>query len=252
MFQRDPNNILPNSISSVLVSLDLHTLLFIRIHYPHHILSHKMSAAIRMPDMSGHVIDNGRYKLVESLGSGAYGVVYSAVDLGPCEALRDPSCDAPPNVAIKVLMKDGMNATAKMRVRREVLAHSMMSNHPNVITMRDAFDDKDYVYIILDYCPGGDLFTQVTDYKRYFRQDELLKSVFLQILDAVQACHRKRVYHRDLKPENILTTADGSKAWITDFGLATSNVFSETFHCGSSYYMSPGKHFTIIFLTSSS
>ena len=116
-----------------------------------------------------------------------------------------------------------------------------MSDHPNVVRMHEAFEDKDYVYMVLDYCPGGDLFGKICEEKIYYRNDDLVKKVFLQLLEAVHACHRKRIFHRDLKPENILVNEDGSEVYISDFGLATTNQVSETFGCGSSYYMSPGK-----------
>ena len=144
-------------------------------------------------------------------------------------------------VAIKVLRKEGLSPSAAKRVRREVSAHRKMSDHPNVVSMLDAFEDREYVYIVLDYCPGGDLFGKIVDEARYFRNDELAKSVFLQVLDAVEACHLKGIYHRDLKPENILVSEDGAKVYLSDFGLATGNQVSETFGCGSSYYMSPGE-----------
>ena len=192
-----------------------------------------------MPDMSGRVVGNGQYQLIQMLGSGSYGVVYRAIDLA--WSYSPSSSRISPKIAIKVLHKEALSPSAIKRVRREVSAHREMSDHPNVVSMHDAFEDKENIYIVLDYCPGGDLFGKVVDEKLYFRKDELAKSAFLQILDVVEACHRRRVYHRDLKPENILVSQDGSKVYLTDFGLATCNQVSETFACGSSYYMSPGK-----------
>lgn len=197
-----------------------------------------MFAHSNMPDLSGRIINNGRYQLIRPLGSGAYGVVYRALDL----AFATPSSSkTSPRLAIKVLRKEGLSSSAARRVRREVSAHRKMSRHPNVVSMHGAFEDADCVYIVLDYCPGGDLFGKIVDEKMYFGKDELVKSVFFQILDAVETCHRKLIFHRDLKPENILASQDGTKIYLTDFGLATGNQVSETFGCGSSYYMSPGK-----------
>lgn len=96
------------------------------------------------------------------------------------------------------------------------------------------------MYIVLDYCPGGDLFSRISDDKMFFGNDDLTKSVFLKILDAVAYCHQKRVFHRDLKPENILCSKDASQVFVTDFGLCTSGRVSTTWGCGSGPYMSPG------------
>ncbi|KIP05659.1 hypothetical protein PHLGIDRAFT_42614, partial [Phlebiopsis gigantea 11061_1 CR5-6] len=188
-------------------------------------------------DLSARIVNDGRYQLIQPLGSGTYGVVYKALDLA--FSLSSISSKTSPWLAIKVLCKEDMSSSAARRVRREVAFHHTMSRHPNVVSMHDAFEDADYVYIVLDYCPGGDLFGKVVDEKLYFGRDALTKSVFIQILDAVEGCHQKRIYHRDLKPENILVNSDGTKIYLSDFGLSTKTQVSEEFGCGSSYYMSP-------------
>ena len=81
--------------------------------------------------------------------------------------------------------------------------------------------DSKHVYVVLNLCDGGDLFSAITERNLYFGNDALIKSVFLQILDAVHHCHSKGVYHRDLKPENILLTSDEPRVVkIADFGMA--------------------------------
>lgn len=75
----------------------------------------------------------------------------------------------------------------------------------------------------------------------YIGKDEMVRSVFVKILDAVHACHERKVFHRDLKPENILCNTDGSEVYIADFGLGTQQMFSYSFGCGTSAYLSPGE-----------
>lgn len=193
-----------------------------------------------MPDFTGRVVNNGQYQLVKVLGSGAYGVVYKAIDIK-----SSSTSSAPSQFAIKVLNKAAMNKRTRFNVRREIALHRVMSDHPNVVNMHEAFEDRDYVYIVLDYCPGGDLFGKICEEKLYYKKDDLVKKLFLQLLDAVHACHRKRIFHRDLKPENILVNEDGTEVYLSDFGLSTTNQVSETFGCGSSYYMSPGKFYLL-------
>ncbi|GJE86684.1 serine/threonine protein kinase-like protein [Phanerochaete sordida] len=192
-----------------------------------------------MPDFTGRVIQNGRYQLKKLLGSGTYGVVYGAIDLTTRYSPVSHSPRTPRRYAIKVLRKDTLSSSAAQRVRREVAAHRRMTDHPNVVTLHDSFEDKEFVYIVLNFCPGGDLFGKIVDEKRFFRNDAATKSVFLQILDAVEACHAREIYHRDLKPENILSSEDGTEVYLSDFGLASGSKVGTTFGCGSSFYMSP-------------
>jgi serine/threonine protein kinase len=100
----------------------------------------------------------------------------------------------------------------------------------------------------MDYCEDGDLFTQILHQRRYLGQDELVKHVFLQLLDAVEYSHSLGIYHRDLKPENVLCFDGGLRLAITDFGLATTDAFSEEFRTGSAYHMSPGMQIPLISL----
>lgn len=99
---------------------------------------------------------------------------------------------------------------------------------------------------MLSYCSDGDLFSQITEKSTYLGNDALIKDVFLQIVEAVEYCHRLGIYHRDLKPENILCDQGGRRVVLADFGLATAEKTSGDFGCGSTFYMSPGMLFSIL------
>lgn len=170
----------------------------------------------------------GTLLLTGILSVGAYGVVYTARDINT-------------NIvyAVKALNKIGLGSRQRKFQRREIELHHMVSNHPNVVSMAKIMDAPDCTYVVIEYCPEGDLFTNITEHGRYVGNDELAKSVFLQILDAVQYCHSMGIYHRDLKPENILVTDQGMTVKLADFGLATTEYFNSDFGCGSVFYMSP-------------
>lgn len=107
-----------------------------------------------------------------------------------------------------------------------------------MVTLRRIVQTPAVVYVVLDYVPSGDLFGMITEQHRYLGNDRLISSVFLQLLDAVDHCHRLGVYHRDLKPENILVASEGRSLLLADFGLATGEIDSHDFGCGSTFYVS--------------
>ncbi|KAF7355417.1 Serine/threonine protein kinase [Mycena sanguinolenta] len=189
-----------------------------------------------LPDFLGETIDGGRLKLVQRLGSGAYGIVYKALDT------TSPSY-SPVFYAVKCLKKYPVGEKeAVFQVGCFVSLfklHKMVSGHANILTMHRHFSDGKHIFVVLDYCAGGDLFLAITDKRLFYRNDALVKQAFVQILDAVQYCHDRHVFHRDLKPENILYDAEGNNIWLADFGLSTQAGSCGDYGLGSPFYMSP-------------
>ncbi|OJJ39187.1 hypothetical protein ASPWEDRAFT_169046 [Aspergillus wentii DTO 134E9] len=178
-------------------------------------------------DRLGLLLAN-RLELTSILGVGAYGVVYTAVDIHT-------------NVlyAVKALNKTGLDPRQLRFQQREIKLHHLASQHPNVVSLVRIMDSADCTYVVIEFCPEGDLFSSITEKGNFVGNDPLVKRVFLQILDAVHFCHSLGIYHRDLKPENILVTDHGLTAKLADFGLATTDYFTSDFGCGSTFYMSP-------------
>ncbi|KAI9509251.1 kinase-like protein [Russula earlei] len=186
------------------------------------------------PPAVGTLIDNGNLELVSVLGYGGYGVVYRAIDVR--STVHNTS-----SYAVKCLLHTPTrNAVRQRRLHlQEITLHQLASTHPNVVTLHRVIEEDDYTFIVMDFCPDGDLFGQILHKRRYLGHDNLIKNVFLQLLDAVNYCHSLGIYHRDLKPENVLCFDGGLRLAITDFGLATTEKVSEEFRTGSVYHMSP-------------
>jgi serine/threonine protein kinase len=169
-----------------------------------------------------------RLELISILGVGAYGVVYQAVDIYTNELY-----------AVKALPKHGLDPRQLRFQQGEIALHYQASQHPNVVSLMRILDSPDCTFVVIEYCPEGDLFSNITEQGCFVGNDTLVKHVFLQLLDAVQFCHSIGIYHRDLKPENVLVTDNGQTVKLADFGLATRDKITTDFGCGSTFYMSP-------------
>lgn len=125
--------------------------------------------------------------------------------------------------------------------------HKTVSDHSNVVTLHRVIHDQSHIFIVMDFCPSGDLWRAVRA-GIYWKNDALVRRVLLQLVDALQSCHRQGIYHRDLKPNNILVNDDGTEVFLTDFGLASRGQKSTSFGVGTCQFRSPGKslfYFTV-------
>lgn len=183
------------------------------------------------------------------IGSGAYGAVYRGLDdsTGKTVAIkimpkaRKTNFDNNSN-NVSLVPLDSIAfkyVSTGERVYREIALHLMVHNHPNIVSIHQVYDCKEYVYVVMDYFGNGDLFHAITDLQWYSGKEYMVKQIFGQLTDAISYCHSRGVYHCDLKPENILVSDDGMSVKIADFGLATRRMYSTEFGCGSSFYMSP-------------
>ncbi|CCM05860.1 uncharacterized protein FIBRA_08096 [Fibroporia radiculosa] len=185
-----------------------------------------------IPDLAGHTIDNGRLLITSTLGSGSNGVVFLAIDTTSSE-------ENPLQYAVKCIIKPEKGSPRHDRQRLEISNHLKASYHPNVLTLHCVLEDCFFLYLVMDYCPRGDFFKFLLDGGIAYGDDDLVKGLFLQIIDAVDACHELGIFHRDIKPENILCSEDGTQVYLSDFGLSTRRPYSGTYGAGSSHYMSP-------------
>ncbi|KAG8920642.1 hypothetical protein FRC00_009726, partial [Tulasnella sp. 408] len=143
--------------------------------------------------------------------------------------------------AVKCLLRNHYNPHADKFVLEETTNHSAV-RHPNVVTLFRVAEHVDLVFIIMEYCPSGDLFKAIIDRQEFVGQDDKVRLAWLQIADGVRACHAQGIYHRDIKPENVLIRSAANPALhlvLADFGLSTREEWSFEFGVGSSYYMSP-------------
>eukprot|EP00052_Salpingoeca_macrocollata_P010528 m.81990 g.81990 ORF g.81990 m.81990 type:complete len:416 (+) comp17604_c0_seq3:187-1434(+) len=175
------------------------------------------------------------YSVLETIGTGTFGV---------CRKIRRKSDGKV--LVWKELDYGGMNEKEKQMLVAEVNILREM-RHPHIVRYIDRIIDREHttIYIIMEYCQGGDLASLIKKRRRQrqYLEEEFIWKVFQQLASAMQECHQRKgdvILHRDLKPANIFLDSDNN-AKLGDFGLARvlkNTAFAKTV-VGTPYYMSP-------------
>ena len=169
-----------------------------------------------------------RYRLVERLGKGAMGVVYSA---------HDPVLDR--TVAVKMMAADlGDDARLRARFLKEARAAARL-NHRHVVTIHELVEDDGDICIIMELLDGVDLTALISRPSQLQLASKL--TIIDQVLDGLHYAHEQGVVHRDIKPGNLHLTSAGV-AKILDFGIArlvTAQTTGTRGLVGTPAYMSP-------------
>ena len=151
-------------------------------------------------------LGEGRYELLEVIGTGGMATVYRAYD----HRLQTAR-------AIKLLAPE-LTRNSSVRRRFEVEARTMASiHHPNIVGVHDVGAEGERFYIVMEYVPAGSLMEFVQENGPM--PPRLAVEALLPILSALEEAHAQGIIHRDIKPHNILVTANGQPR-ITDFGIA--------------------------------
>ena len=144
--------------------------------------------------------------------------------------------------ACKVISKHKLKSKEEIEdVRREVAIMHHLAGHENIVTVHGAYEDARAVYLVMEYCGGGELFNRIVEAGHY--SERKAAAMFRTMLRVLHHCHELGVVHRDLKPENFLLSAAGDAGILkaTDFGLSMfvkpGQVLDEM--VGSPYYVAP-------------
>ncbi|OHT05090.1 CAMK family protein kinase [Tritrichomonas foetus] len=163
------------------------------------------------------------YIMEKKIGSGGFSVVYLAESVKYHQKfvvkVTPHDCDSETDAEISLLMK---------------------LSHPNIIQIYEYFFECDFMYIVLEYCPGGSLQSYVK--KNGPLPTHLLYPTIAQIISALHCCHSHNIAHRDIKPANILIDKHG-RPKLADFGLSCECTNHGCSHknefAGSRPFMSP-------------
>ena len=150
-----------------------------------------------------------KYEVKQKIGKGKFGLVKSGIN----KETKKP-------VAIKIMAKKNMDKS-DMELAKVEIDILKISQHPNIIKLYDVFENENYIYIIMEYCSGGDLLSYFEHYE-YELPETKVCEIIHKLSMAVYYLHSYGIVHRDLKPENILMTDLSATADIRllDFGLS--------------------------------
>jgi serine/threonine protein kinase len=175
---------------------------------------------------SGYVLA-GRYQLLEKLGQGACGVVFSAKDIGQIGGV----------VAIKILPAELWRGPKDLRrfTRESNVARAI--DHPNVLKVFDTGFSEGSHFHVMEYCPGGTLKDVMT---ANVLSESQAVAIMIALAHGLHELHSKRILHRDLKSTNVLLGDDGNFK-IADFGLARwdSSDMTQTRSIGTPTCLAP-------------
>jgi serine/threonine protein kinase len=141
------------------------------------------------------------------LGSGAFGKVF----------LTHNKHHTDHWVAIKVLnktkLKDHLEA-----IEEEVGILTRL-DHPNIVKYYETYVDEKYIYLVMEYIGGGELFDKIASMKNQVFTEDIAAEYMKKLFSALNHMHSQGVVHRDIKPENIMLAQNGELKLI-DFGLS--------------------------------
>ncbi|KAF7299411.1 Cytokinesis protein sepH [Mycena indigotica] len=165
------------------------------------------------------------YQLGDSLGKGAFGQVYRALNWATGET-----------VAVKEIQLSNIPKGELGEIMSEIDLLKNL-NHPNIVKYKGFVKTRDYLYIILEFCENGSLHNIS---KRFGKFPENLVAVYIsQVLEGLMYLHDQGVIHRDIKGANLLTNKDGTVK-LADFGVASNTTsVNDGAVVGSPYWMAP-------------
>lgn len=182
---------------------------------------------------SSKVLKCEDFDLVKTLGTGTFARVWLA------KLANLKGQDETKVFALKILRKaDVVRLKQVEHVRNERNVLAAVAGHPFITTMVASFQDHDTLYMLLEYCPGGEVFSYLRRARRF--NEPTSQFYAAEIVLILEFLHDEQgVAYRDLKPENILIDAEGHLK-LVDFGFAKKVGNRETYTlCGTPEYLAP-------------
>ncbi|KAJ9680898.1 hypothetical protein PVL29_020029 [Vitis rotundifolia] len=165
------------------------------------------------------------FEIGKPLGRGKFGRVYLAREIKSKYV-----------VALKVIFKAQIEKyRLHHQLKREMEIQTSLC-HPNVLRLYGWFHDSERIFLILEYCYGGELYRELR--KTGYLTEKQAATYIASLTQALAYCHEKHVIHRDIKPENLLLDHEG-RLKIADFGWSVQSTNKRRTMCGTLDYLAP-------------
>ena len=115
-------------------------------------------------------------------------------------------------------------------------------DHPNIVKYYEAYESDKYIYLVMEYCEGEELFDKLSALDAEPLTEANAKVLMKKLLQAINHCHANNIAHRDIKPENIMFKEQNGEFTgikLIDFGLAQSAEQAISDMVGTPYYLAP-------------
>ena len=157
-----------------------------------------------------------KYERGELIGKGGFGSVF---------IVKNKTTNV--ELACKKIAKYKIESKEDLQTLYKEISLLSKLDHPNISKIYEAYEDEDAVYIIMEYCKGGELYKKIIELlnKGELLTEEAIAQIFHQIMSVIAYCHNHGICHRDIKPENVLFIEKNNDKFennikIIDFGLS--------------------------------
>ena len=175
----------------------------------------------------GTMLYHGRYRVERFLAAGGFGNTYLARDVQFDEqvAIKEfflaSMCgrgDGSNDVVISLVTKQKEFEAHREKMRKEAKRLRALQ-HPNIVKVRDLFDENGTTYYVMDFITGQSLRSKLKQQRRPFAEAEVMQKFLPQLLDALETVHAEGIWHLDLNPANMMVDDQG-KVVLIDFGAS--------------------------------
>ena len=189
-----------------------------------------------MESMINDTLNKHDFEMIKIIGNGSYGKVYLSIE----KSTKKPYAIKIQQKNLLILQNQVEHSLYEFNILK-LISGKTKNNNINIkknyfALINNFFQDSKFIYYVLDYVPGGELFTLMRKDIKFSPTNA--RFYIAQIIEALDTLHRNKIIYRDLKPENLLIDSDGYLKFV-DFGVAKQIENRTNTLAGTPTYMAP-------------